>query len=67
MPDNIEEPPPSPQTTSTGTPPNETLDERLMRLSKEGHPSGFFVTGSNLGPFTIFSTARFAKPETPSE
>jgi hypothetical protein len=54
-----QEQPSSPETTKAGTPQNETLDERLMRLSKEGHPSGDFVTGKNLGPFTIFSIPSF--------
>jgi hypothetical protein len=49
----------SPETTRTGTPQSETLDERLMRLSREGHPSGDFVTGTNLGPLTIFSIPSF--------
>jgi hypothetical protein len=56
----MQEQPSSPETTKAGTPQNETLDERLMRLSREGHPSGEkFVTGTNLGPFTIFSIPSF--------
>jgi hypothetical protein len=59
---NMQEEPNSPETTPTGTPPNETLDQRLKRLSQEGHPSGKFVKGSNLGPISIFSTPQYAPP-----
>ena len=47
----------SPETISTETPQNETLGQRLKRLSQHGHPSasGRFVRGSNLCPFTVFS------------
>ena len=45
------------------TPQQESFVERLKRLSKEGHPSGKFVKGSNLGPITLISTGPAVPPK----
>jgi len=43
--------------------PNETFVQRLKRLSQQGHPSGKFVKGSNLGPIIIMSPTSHEKPK----
>lgn len=52
-----------PETRQTETQPDESLDQELKRSSQEDHPSGRLVKGSNLGPFTIFSTTPSWKPK----
>lgn len=71
MSNDMENKPSSPETTKAEMLPNETFWQELKRLSKEGHPSGKFVDGTNLGPISVFSTPKYeskpgdnSKPET---
>lgn len=55
------------EATSAETPPNETLAQRLKRLSISGDPSGRkFVDVLNLGPIVFHHLGSFEPPEDPS-
>lgn len=51
------------ETTAAETPQNETIHQRLKRLSQSTQIGDGFVKGSSLGPITIHPLGSFGPPD----
>lgn len=54
------------ETTQTDTPQNETIHQRLKRLSQSTQGGPKFVDSSNLGPIVIHHLGSFEPPDDPT-
>jgi hypothetical protein len=55
----------SPEIQKAERQPGESFEQYLMRLSRDGHPSGRRVKLSNVDPITIISTSSSKKTKEP--